>query len=410
MILENITCVRSIFLTGGFGKREGSVETTQNGKVRFLRDFDFAVIVDRIPKEETVKKLYDQIYRSLGLPNPEGKLFRFSNFVVDIKFLTKKDLIYPDIWFYDLKVASHLLYGEDVRNLIPTNKIDIPTSSGLRILFEKVCGLLGNFSYSYLKTKKIPIEKKKVLIFECYKTFIEMCTALSILAGEYEPKYVTRAKNLENIYWKEFPKLCQVLPNLPKKVIAYTNFKLRPDFTKVSEDPVELWFSARESLGATLRFYLRRYLAIALSDWNDLSFRMKIVARHYYKPFLQALMYRNWGFSNSTMLDIVSFLYQTLTNIEYAYVVSMDMGRVYPNPLRKFYISPSLKFFQAGVMILFSLEKDGTVEKELLGRAIEELRHCVPVKIHRLDASGWDISRKYFLKAYSLYRGYHFVK
>jgi len=137
-ILESISGVKSIVLTGGFGKGEGSVEIRGDGKVAFVHDLDLAVIIDRIPREKTVQELYEQIYGSFGLTNPEHKLFRASSFVVDIKFLRKKDLIYPDIWFYDLKAASQLLYGEEVRNLVPWGKKDIPLSSGLRILFERV--------------------------------------------------------------------------------------------------------------------------------------------------------------------------------------------------------------------------------------------------------------------------------
>jgi hypothetical protein len=61
-------------------------------------------------------------------------------------------------------------------------------------------------------------------------------------------------------------------------------------------------------------------------------------------------------------------------------------------------------------MLLFSLNRDGTVEKELFQKAAEELRHCIPLEISTIDSSGWDGLRRHFLKAYSLYRGYHFVK
>jgi hypothetical protein len=85
IILKNINYVRSILLTGGFGKGEGSIKIT-NRKVICLRDFDMVVIVDHLPNKKDVKKLYNEIYQSLNLPNPEGMLYPFFNFVVDIKF------------------------------------------------------------------------------------------------------------------------------------------------------------------------------------------------------------------------------------------------------------------------------------------------------------------------------------
>jgi hypothetical protein len=411
IILENVPYVRSVLLTGGFGKGEGSVKKTNDGKIICLRDFDIAVVVDRIPKEKVVRKLYDQIYRSLNLTNPEYMLFRFSNFVVDIKFLRKKDLIYPDIWFYDLKAASQLLYGEDLRTSISWGKEEIPLSSGLRILFEKASGLLGVFSYAdCLKTEKPSEENKELLIFECYKTFIEMCTALCILANRYEPKYADRARTFEKLYLTEFPELVEVVSDLPKKVVACTSFKLKPDFTQVNEDPVDLWFSTRYYLSVILRFYIKRYLGITTLNWKNLPSYTKNVARNYYKPFLNSVMYANLSSSNRIFLDIASFLYQTLTNIEYSYVVTRNVGRLYLYPLRRCYVSPSLKFFTASIMLLFSLNRDGTVEKELFQKAAEELRHCIPLEISTIDSSGWDGLRRHFLKAYSLYRGYHFVK
>jgi len=382
----------------------------RNGKVALFHDLDLVVIIDRRPEEKTVQTLYEQIYGSLGLTNPEHKLFRAGNFVVDIKFLRKNDLIYPDIWFCDLKAASQLLHGEEVRNLIPWGKEDIPLSSGLRILFERVAALLGNFSYSYLNAMKLPQHKKKMLIFECYKIFIEICTALCILVGKYKPKYADRAKTFNEFYQNELPDLAQDLPDLPKKVMLYTNFKLKPNFSKIHDDPIELWFSAREYLGITLRFYLRKYLGIMLSDWKILPNQMKIAARHYYKPFLHSFLHAKLRSSNNAMLDIANILYQIVVNIEYAYVVTKNLGRVYLRPLNRFYISPSLKFFSAGVVLLFSLNRDGTIEMESFRKAVSELSNCIPIKVSAINASEWDTLRKHFLKAYSLCTGYHFIK
>jgi len=407
-VLKNVPRVKSIFLAGGFGKGEGSVEVRPDGDVKCLRDFDIVVIVDRIPDETTQQRLHSSIYKSLGLLDPEGNLFRFSKFVVGVYFRRKDDLIYPDIWFYDLKSASRLLYGEDVRNLIPWGKKDVPLSSGLRILLEKVCGLLGAFSYR--GTNELSEEQRKTLIFECYKTFIEICTALCILAGKYEPRYATRANIFEDFFFDEFPDFVQAIPDLPKKVRQYTAFKLKPDFTKICEDPIELWFSARDSLGKALCLYLRRYLILNTSEWADLPKQMKIVARQYYKPFLKPFMNKKMRGSNKIMLDIASFLYNALTNLEYAIIVTRNIGRLYLRPLSRFHISPSLKFFPSGIMILFSLNRDGTLNRELLKKAMYELRHCIPVNISTLDRSGWDALRRYFLKAYNLYSGYHLVK
>jgi len=411
VILENLPYVRSIFLTGGFGKGEGSVKITKSKTVICLRDFDIAVVVDKMPKEEAVKELYDQIYRSFNTANPECMLFRFSNFVVDIRFLRKQDLIYPDIWFYDLKSSSKLLYGEDIRILIPGNSKELPLSSGLRVLFEKTSGLLGFFPYlDYFNSEKASEEEQQLLIFECYKTFIEMCTALCILAGEYEPKYYDRAQKFKELYYTEYPELAKILSDLPERVTEYTNFKLKPDYTKVREDPFELWFLTRDYLEKVLRLYIERYVDITKFNWKNLPNYSKSIADHYYDPFLKSLIHTKFKFSNRSIVGTASLLYQTLTNIEYSYVVARNFNKLYLRPLQTFYISPSLKFFSAGIMILLSINRDGSVEKDLLQEATRELRKCIPVEIDTFDISGWDALKKDFLRAYRLYRGYHFVK
>ena len=414
-ILENVLSVRSILLTGGFGKGEGSIKKINNGKIICLRDFDLVVIVDRIPNEIAIQKLYNQIYQSLNLPNPESTLFRFSNFVVDIKFLSKKDLIYPDIWFYDLKTASKLLHGEDIRNSMSCSREEIPLSSGLRILFEKVAGLIALFPYVDSNLDKTRIEQmseeeKNLIIFECYKAIIEMCTVLCILAKRYEPKYAERARIFEDFYSTDFPEIAEVLPDLPKQVILSTNFKLKPDFTKIDEDVIELWFSTRNSLGIVLNFYIKKYLGITTVDFKNFPDYTKSISRSYYKPFLNSLISIKKQTFNETFLSFASFLYQLLTNIEYSYVVARDLRMIYLQPLTRWYVSPSLKFYTAGVLQLFSLNNDGTVDKKLLQKAIKELRHCIPIENSTLTISNWFALRKLFQKAYNLYRGYHFVK
>jgi len=413
-ILRNVPHVRSVLLAGGFGKGEGSIEITQDGKVKFIRDFDMVVIVDRIPKETVVRKMYDQIYQSLELPNPESSHFRFLNFVVDIKFMRKKDLIFPDIWFYDLKVASKLLYGEDIREQIHSSKKEIPLSSGIRILFEKITGFLVLFPI--LESNKmpsgiqVPQRERELIIVECYKAIVELCTVLCILAGRYEPRYADRARILKEIYFIAFPDLADVLPDLPERVTKCTNFKLKPDLANVNEDVVDLWFSTREYLSTVLSFYIKRYLGKKSFDVANLPSYFDEMALTYYNSFLKSLIPLKSKSQNGTLVTFASFLYQILVNAEYSYVISRYSGKLYLEPLRKSNVSPSLKFFLAAQFLYLSLNRDGTVDEELLQKAESQLRHCIPVQNNTVTLSGWDHLRRLYYKAYSLCGGYHFVK
>jgi hypothetical protein len=317
-------------------------------------------------------------------------------------------LVYRDIWFYDLKVASHLLYGEDVRHLIPWDNKDIPVSSGLRLLFEKIDGLLGVFSSTYLERAEITEEKKKILLLECYKTFVEICTALCILVKDYEPKYADRVKVLEKIYSSQLSDLAEILPDLPQRVKKSTNFKLRPEFANVDENPIALWFDTRQYLNATLIFYLGKIFGTKSITSGNLHSHLKRLARCYYIPFLQD----KFRWSNGMLLDIAGLLYQALTNLEYMYVILTRKGTCYLRPFVVPFISPSLKFFPAEILVLFSLRKNGTVDMLRIKQAADQLRYCIPMKrdLPNNPIQRWDAIRKSLLEAYSLYRGFHLVK
>jgi hypothetical protein len=411
-ILKAIPEARSVIIAGGFGKGEGSFKITEDGEVRCLRDFDIVCIVDQIPNKSVANKIHEGIFKSLGLTSEKDTLFpRNKGFFVDIKFLRKRDLIYPDVYFYDLKAASQVLWGEDVRQLNPWTKKDVPLSSGLRLLFEKVSGLLGHFSAAFLYGK-ISEEEKETLIYECHKTFIEAGTALCILAKQYEPRYAVRARMLPVFYSTRFPKLARLLPELPRRIEEYTSFRLRFNAEELREDPVDLWFAARSCLLEILRFYLEVYSGKSMQEWKDLPNLVGMIARDYYKPFLGPVLHTRVHLSSKLLLSVGNILFQGLTNSEYVYVVFSDIGKIYLRPLMRWQVSPSLKYFTAGAILLLSLNRDATVEGDLLKEAGELLRYCIPVRISSQDISGWEEMRLNFLKARALYQseGYHFVK
>ena len=410
-IVKNIEGIKSIMIAGGFGKGEGSIKLTSAGKVILRRDFDIVCIVDHKPRSKTIDKLEDQIYKSLGIPNPTSSDFeRGQSFVVDLMFLRKNDLIYPDIKFYDLKAASQVLWGEDLRGVNPFTKKDVPISSGLRLLFEKVTGLLGYFNVNYLESKKPTSEEKEYILSECHKTFIEIGTALCILGGKYEPKFSQRARVLNGFYRTKFPKIAKVLPDLPKKILEYTNLRLNPESSYFDEDPIDLWFITKDYLKETLKLYAEIYAGKSISDWSNFPELVRAIAPEYYKPFLGPLLRNRLHLSNTHILHLIAFLYQGLTNLEYSYVTFSRRAGNPLKPLQSWHVSPSLKFFTAGALLLFSLGRDGSVEKILMRRAQEELDKCLYSDINSFGDQSWEKLQTRFLKARDLYRGYHFVK
>jgi hypothetical protein len=411
-ILKNIPGVISIIIAGGFGKGEGSVKITSEGRVECLRDFDIVVIVDHKPSSAAISRLEDHMYKSIGMENPRvsGVFERAQSFVVDLRFWNRNELIYPDIYFYDLKSASQILWGEDVRKSIPWTNKDVPLSSGFRVLYEQVMGLLGYFSINFVKGKTPTEIEKNFLISQCRKTFVELGTALNILSRKYEPTFSRQAEVLENSYEIEFPELAKILPDLPEKVSMYTGFRLRPNPQDLKEDPIELFFLTQRYLKETLRFYLERWTGKSLSNFSSVPELMSTVALNYYSHLLGPLLKSRLGLSNNTVINVAQFLFQGLTNVEYSYVVASKKEGSPISPLLKWWMSPSLKHFTSGSMLLFSLNPDSTIDRDLLENAERELRNCVYSKLTSFDSTGWEELRMRFLIARKLYIGYHFVK
>jgi hypothetical protein len=420
-ILDDVQGVKSIVLTGGFGRGEGSIQIYDTREIRLLKDFDLVVIVDRQPAQQIQAQVLDKIYRQLNLKNAEFEQFRFSQFVVDIKYMSEKDLAYPDIWFYDLKSASKVLYGRPIANLIPYNANDIPPSSGFRILFEKVTGLLGHFPYRYFgelnnnsdNSNIIDHHEQDLLIYECLKSYIEMCTALCILTKHYRPSYYERMEVIKQIYSRELADLAEQFPQLPELVERATLFKLKPDpslLSKIYGDPLNLWFTTRDHLGIVIRYYLSRYTGRDIRDWADLIKLKDYLYGTYYIPLLQSWIKQRGGrrFERG-LCDAMNTLYHLLVNLEYIYQIKRDQGKIYLRPLTR-PISPSLKFFLAGPLILFSVNREGAITRpDYIKTALDELSLCIPVNL-KDGKDSWDVARKYYLLAYRLYTGYHMIK
>src|SRR5687767_13712326 len=69
----------AILLAGSFGRSEGSAVVVDE-RVKFLKDFDVVVIVDRSPSQSALENVTTEIHRALGIDDPSGRAFRFSGF------------------------------------------------------------------------------------------------------------------------------------------------------------------------------------------------------------------------------------------------------------------------------------------------------------------------------------------
>jgi hypothetical protein len=365
ILVKNIPNIHSIILTGGFGRGEGSIKLEEGGKILPLKDYDLVIIVTGSISKETLNQIYGQVHSVMGLSNSEERMFRFSDFVIDLCFTTLKKLsLLPDISGYELKIASYLLYGEDVRNRIPWNVTDIPLASGWRLLFEKMTGLIGHFPKEYPLKGNGNHHSEELLIYECQKTYVEIATALTILMGCYAPSYSRRKQLFENNFYKKLPELYEKLPYLPDFVAKATDFKLRPTFENFKNDPSDLWFNTRNTLLVVSKFYLEKFLGIEVNDFVEC--RKLVIDRlrkKYYNHMASALA-RNLIKVHIPLLNDFSNLGLQL------YFNSRFFLRIYRSyhylPFQIFRsptTSVTLQLHTIAPQVLLSIRKDGCIDE-----------------------------------------------
>src|SRR5260370_23761861 len=109
--------------------------------------------------------------------------------------------------------------------------------------------------------ERIDEMQRATLLYECDKTFVEICTALTLLAGHYIPSYAKRAEQFA-AHWREwFPELARRIPSLGEQINRSTAEKLRPG-TVAPKSAGLAFHNARQALIAVHRYYVEQLYGI----------------------------------------------------------------------------------------------------------------------------------------------------
>jgi hypothetical protein len=392
----------SIILTGSFGRGEGSV-IVFNTRTIPLNDYDILLLMEEKIPEHVLKNIEGRIYDRLHYSRPETRKIVFSDFTISLFQTTLDDIkSYANVGSYEIKTRSRLLYGKDFRNKIPLTINDIPVATGFHFLFNKLIHLLGNFSSAYLENP--PQGKEKIfLVYTCGKAYIEMGTALSILAGDYRPGYSDRNEFLRTGFAGLFPELVKKSPELYRKIDYFTQLKLSPDPDRYSAlDPVALWFETRQDLLSVIDYYLQASKGkksgtdrISLSD--DLYHSTK---KNYFHGQFKYFIRVKYGINSDLLATLLNRLYQRYTSIEF-YSQSKDQER---NTVSVLLESPILKIFSLATVLLDSLNQTGEIDCRLLDHFNKEFRKIVCDRTVSGQENDWDLARLNLLSASEIYR------
>ncbi len=256
-ILLTFNKVDAIYLTGGFGRGEGSILLSKDGICQPLNDYDLVVITENSCDERILNSLRTRLAVECGIRQ------------VDISTINPKKIRHLNFTMsnFDLVYASQSIYGRDLLIEEKPNwkPEEMPLKEGVVPLFLFLSALIQSY----------PGERNlnENQIFWSYqqlsKSILGWSTAMLIFDGLYKPSYSERSIIFKEKFSKD-KELC-------KLVDLATNFKLRPSLNPCTLFELnELWSLTASSHIDAIKKLIPRYYNTRFKDWENL------ITRHRY--------------------------------------------------------------------------------------------------------------------------------
>jgi len=388
----------SIILFGGFGRGEGSARIRDN-EVILSKDYDTLLVVKKKIPPSVIYEMSKNIHKRLGRTNPLDSVTMEMGSGVSLVQYTLNDLLYfRDAKTYEIKAASKLIWGEDIREKVPLKPEDLSPWNGIRFLLRKPPGLCACFSSAYLREPPTG-EDKETLIHECHRVYLDGGVLLTILAGIYRPTYHERAKVIKESLKKLLPDLIEKIPDLTEKIVYMTDFKMFPSEVKYEPvDPVKLWFETRKDLRIILGYFMEHYPGVKTRGLAEL---FEMYNTRMNKEFVDELAYfylkQRFKIANKPLARLANIAYQRLFCLKYVLKLRKEEGILYLKALNEF---PTFKVCTSGLMLLFSLNEDGTLDENLFSAFVKSLGNLYPVRIQGTsDAERWQEAVDCYIRA-----------
>ncbi len=389
-ILDRIKNVETIILTGGFSRGEGAVKI-ENEKVSPYNDYDIQIISkDKISKEET-DKISIEISKKLGYagivnfyPFKKEEQRMKNNFYVDLKCDTSKDLkkLLPRIRTYELKNNSMILYGKDLRNIIPNyNLSDIPLSEGAKLLLDRMSQMI-----EYYSTNKK--HEKEFLTYIIQQAYAACCTSLLLLSGKYEIGYLKSMKILKETYQKDFPELHQKIPDLDKKIEQFIEWKLNPE--KIPKNAEKEWFVAKKNIIEVSKYFFSSFLKRDIKTIGELSDAILNMKKEFYSPYIQVmnkLKVRGMDWFDKT----IGYLF---VPIWFRYLYNKRL-RELSIKFKTKELSPDLIIFSSLIYLISSIDVGNKIDEGELSKGKKILSQIYPVKGRNWEETSIDYANAY---------------
>jgi hypothetical protein len=321
-ILEHVRDPSVIVLLGGYSRGEGSVAREHDGIIP-LGDYDFMVIT----KSPTIfrKEIpLDDLARRFGIGHLD----------VSIYWQALLPHVPKRIFWYELKFGSRAVFGNPrVLDTIPLDgPKDIILSEGISLMFNRLDGLLRNFHPRFFMRPPSHL-KRRILIFETIKAILACGDSLLVLSHKYHYSYRQRVEILRETILLDHKDFLAANPRFMQEYEEATNFKLAPEFEKITE-PVNLWLTACNYLLYGAIYYLKKWTGFEALDQNRFPEVLLSLSKFGLRDFL------SYNFLSGRKTKPIRTLFQVRRSFSdmvraslFLLASSVKEGRIDPNPV-----------------------------------------------------------------------------
>lgn len=386
---KNVSGLISIYLAGSFGYGEGPVKF-EKGKIYPFNDFDIYLVTK---KKIDADKVDQFASKAVGLIGYKGIDYFYSfkkseqklksNFYLDLKAYTVKELkkLLPRLRTLQFKYDSKLLYGSDVRYLIPSYKIgQVPKSEPAKLLLDRMSQLLEYYSVNGEHCDDY-------LTYIIQQAYVACLTSLLVSVDKYKPTYSLASETLFACYKEDFPELYKKEPFLAKRIKLFVDWRLKPNKLPV-KSVKKAWFRVVKDITVVTIYYYSYFLKKKINDVSDLSSAISKMFKTYYTPYLVMLVKKK---------TVLPFLLLFL-NIFFRYKYFIRMWGKFSILFPKIFFnkrSPDLVIFSAVPFLLNSLNEDHSLNRKLFFKGRNLLKKVYPVKSKNWEEMSLEYANAY---------------
>ena len=406
-LLKEIPDLKSIVLSGGFGRGEGSLEE-KDGQLVPVNDFEIYLVAEYKISEEKLNRAANEASKNLKFKNWGVPFYTFSRedyadtFYIDMKAFQPEELkkVLPMIKYYELRNASTVVWGEDYLKNIPDFKVeDLPLAEGFRILLNRISMLCCYFSADFIKNK-MSREEKHGFLYIAGKTLVDIPTALLLLNNKFKPTYHERTNIFSKCYKTDFKELHKTIPGLPKVVEEGLNFKSNPDFS-VKIDQFETFNKFRNNAGEAAKYFISKMVNKKIKSYSQLA---EVIYYDlwalYYGPYVK----HKFKLKAAGGLGVLTtYLVMRFLNLLYFYRLITLRKIFYPKCISN-NRAPDITLFTSVIYLIYCIKDNGEINLDMLSKARYYLQKVYPVFDKSEEPKKeWDIISEALSNAYVLY-------